>query len=80
MPVQGLKRAVVIIANRSLGLGNRLPKFKMLKDYKSFKLQSGKILGTLYNTPQICKGRGGGFTYISIQAKKATALQQPQQP
>ena len=66
MPVQGLKRAVVILAIKLLDLGNRLLKFKVLKDYKSFKLQSGEMLGTLYNTPQICKGRGGGLAYISI--------------
>ena len=66
MPAQGLERAVVILAIRSLGLGNRLLKFKVLKDYKSFKFQSGEMLGTLYNTPQICKGCGGGLAYISI--------------
>ena len=66
MPAQGLKRAVVILAIRSLGLGNRLLKFKISKDYKSFKLQSGEILGTLYDTPQICKGRGGRLAYIFI--------------
>ena len=77
MPVQGLERAIVILAIRSLGLGNRLPKFKVLKDYKSFKLQSGKILGTLYDIPQIYKGRRGGLAYVSIWAKKATASQQP---
>ena len=77
MPVQGLKRAIVILAIKLLGLGNGLLKFKVLKHYKSFKLQSGKILGILYNTPQIYKWRGGGLAYISIQNKKATALQQP---
>ena len=51
MPTQGLKRAVVILAIKLLGLGNRLPKFKVSKDYKSFKLQSGEMLGTLYNIP-----------------------------
>ena len=38
MPAQGLERAVVILAIGSLGLGNGLPKFKVLKDYKSFEL------------------------------------------
>ena len=80
MPAQGLERAVVILAIGSLGLGNGLPKFKVSKDYESFELQSGEMLGTLYDTPQICEGRGGGLAHVSIWAKKATASQQPQQP
>ena len=76
MLTQGLERAVVILVIELLGLGNGLLKFKVLKDYKSFKLQSGKMLCTLYNTPQICEKYGGGFVYVFIWAKKATALQQ----
>ena len=38
MLAQGLERAAVILAIGLLGLGNRLLKFKVLKDYKSFKL------------------------------------------
>ena len=66
MPAKSLEKAIVILAIRLLDLGNRLLKFKVLKDYKSFKLQSGEILGTLYNIPQIYKGYRGGLAYISI--------------
>ena len=66
MPAQGLKRAIIILAIKSLGLGNGLLKFKVSKDYKSFKLQSGEILGTLYDTPQIYKRHRGRLAYISI--------------
>ena len=38
MPVESLGKVMVILAIRLLGLGNRLLKFKVLKDYKSFKL------------------------------------------
>ena len=37
MTAQGLERAMVILAIKLLGLGNRLLKLKVLKDYKSFK-------------------------------------------
>ena len=66
MPAQGLKRAIIILAIGLLGLGNKLLKFKILKYYKSFKLQSGKILNTLYNIPQICKGCKSRLAYIFI--------------
>ena len=33
MPAQGIEKAIVILAIRSLDLGNRLLKFKVLKDY-----------------------------------------------
>ena len=33
MPVESLGKAIVILAIRSLDLGNRLPKFKVSKDY-----------------------------------------------
>ena len=36
MPIESLGKAVVILAIRLLDLGNRLPKFKVLKDYQSF--------------------------------------------
>jgi len=66
MPAQSVNKAVVILAIGPLGLGNRLPKFKVLIGYEPFKLKSGKILGTLYNMPQIFKGCGGGIAYLLI--------------
>jgi hypothetical protein len=36
MPAQSANKAVVILAIGPLGLSNRLPKFKVLADYKSF--------------------------------------------
>jgi len=36
MPAESLGKAMVILAIRSLDLGNRLLKFKVLKDYQSF--------------------------------------------
>ena len=51
MPAQSANKAVVILAIRPLGLSNKLLKFKVLVDYKSFQLRSSKILGALYNIP-----------------------------
>jgi len=51
MPAQSANKAVVILAIRPLGLGNRLPKFKVLIGYEPFELKSGKMLGALYNMP-----------------------------
>ena len=79
IPAQSANKAIVILAIRPLGLSNRLPKFKILANYKSFQLKSSKILGTLYNTPQIFKGYRGRTTYISVQVRKVTTLQQPLQ-
>jgi len=36
MPAKSLKKAVVILAIRSLDLSNRLLKLKVLNDYQSF--------------------------------------------
>jgi len=36
MPVESLGKAIVILAIKLLDLGNRLLKFKVLKDYQSF--------------------------------------------
>jgi len=33
MPAESLEKAVVILAIRSLGVDNRLSRFKVLKDY-----------------------------------------------
>jgi hypothetical protein len=74
MPVQSANKAVVILAIRLLGLSNRLLKFKVLADYKSFQLRSSEILNILYNTPQIFKGYRGGTAYISVWVHKVTAL------
>ena len=51
MPAQSTNKTIVILAIGPLGLGNGLPKFKVLTGYKPFKLKSNKILGALYNTP-----------------------------
>jgi len=77
MPAESLGKAIVILAIRLLGVDNRLLRFKVLKNYQSFQLKSGKMLSALYDTPEIFKGRRGGLAYISIWAKIATASQQP---
>ena len=74
MPVQSANKAVVILAVGPLGLSNGLLKFKVSADYESFQLKSGEMLSTLYNTPQIFKGHGGGTAYISVWVRKVTAL------
>ena len=66
MPAESLGKAMVILAIKLLDLDNGLLKFKVLMDYQSFQLKSGKMLGALYHTPQIFKGYGGGLIYISI--------------
>ena len=63
MPEQSVDKALVILALGRLGQNNGLQVFK---GSEPFELDSGDILVTPYNTPQLFQGQGCGLAHISI--------------